>query len=242
LTRAGARAKKNVVQGEVEHISTAALRWDQVPESAPSLERTDVEELPPLWRFAATYVPPADFPNALELAAFVTEGAVTHWKETGEPPEIGLGGLRLTLWWLFQQWRHTADDGPWESTYPQYAGYARAAASKIRQELYGEAEWWWDPGHTPTDEERAERALERANETGALKELYSAAVDVLSEAIALRDAEADDPFDLPLVEADPVRAALAHAACLVARGLVASGGGRTLEEAQAVAYERAYMP
>jgi hypothetical protein len=227
------------MQEPSETISTAALRSEDVPASDGPLEGWIRGKPPALWQFAATYVPPADFPCADKLGAFVTEAAVRQWSETGGLPEIGLGGLRLTLWWLFQQWRHTQAEGPWEATYPQYAGYARASVDQIRLEVYREQSWWWDPGHTPTDAERDKSARARANETGAVSELYALAADVLNEAIALRDAGGEDPFNLPLIESDLVRAAKVHAAYLLARGL--TGGGRSLEEAREVASARAAM-
>jgi hypothetical protein len=221
-----------------EIVSTAALRSQDVPSPSGSLEEWRGDEPPELWRFARSYEPPADLPNLQAVASFLTEAAVGHWRKAGELPELGLGGLRLTLWWLFQQWRHTQSAGGWEAVYPDYASYVRAAVTEIHKALYEEESWWWAPSHSPTDDEREHRALARANETEALANMYADAAELLDRAIERREAGDADPLNLALIEYDVVRGAQVDAAFTLACGLTVRGGGRTLEEAQDVAYER----
>lgn len=220
-------------------VSTAALKAADVPSPDGSLDEWRGDEPPELWWFASSYEPPADFPNLFELAQFVTDAAVKQWSETNELPALGLGGLRLTLWWLFHHWRHTQSEGSWEKDYPEYAGYVRATVTKIHLELFQEESWWWEPGHIPTAEEREGRALARANEGRGVAQLYGLAADILSQAIEVRDTGEDDPFNLPLIEFDVVHGARVYAAYALARGLTMCGGGRSLEEARDVAYHEA---
>jgi len=218
-------------------ISTAALTADGVPSPDGSLDMQRDGEFPPIWRFAVTYRPPAALPR--ELPALVAESALVQWKSKNAVPEIGLDGQRLALWWLFHHWRHTQSEGPWERGYPEHAALTRALVKAIHLELYQEESWWWEPNHEPTDEERWQRALGRSTEGRDVGELYDIAANVLSQAIEQREAGAEDPLNLPLIEEDPLRGARVHAAYLLARGLVTSGGGRTLEEARDAAYATA---
>lgn len=220
-------------------ISTASLRFDQVPSPDGSLDARSGGEQPPIWQFAASYSPPPDLPSPFQLGKFVTEAAIAHWLGTGEIPEIGLGGLRFTLWWLYHAWRH--EQGAvesWEQAHPDTAGYVRVVVEKIGVGIFQEESWWWDPGHTPTPEEREERALIRANDAGAVGELYKLAAEILGEAIKQRD-EGNDPFNLPLIEFDLAQGEKVYAAYAMARGLVVQSEGRSLEDAQALAYHQA---
>lgn len=218
-------------------ISTAALTAADVPAPDGSLDVEREGEFPDIWVFAKTYPPPAALPGG--LPAFVAQAALARWEADGEVPELGLDGLRLTLWWLSEHWRHTQSAGEWERGYPRHAGLTRALVTKIHLELYQEESWWWQPDHEPTDEERWERALGRSNEGRDVAELYDIAANVLSQAIERREAGAEDPLNLPLIEEDPLRAARVYAAYMLARGLVGSGDGITLEEARYVAYRTA---
>jgi hypothetical protein len=219
-------------------ISTAALKAADVPSPSSSLDlevrRGEDAEHPAIWEFAATYRPSASLPD--ELPRFVAESALSQWERTQELPEIGLDGMRLVLWWLFQHWRHVHTDVPWEQTNPSHAGLARALVEKIHLELYQEESWWWEPDHEPTDEERWQRALARSNEGRDVAELYDLAAELLSEMIDRRDAGEDDPLNLPLIEADRLRAFRLHAAWHVARGLLAIRDG-DVEAARDLAYE-----
>ncbi len=156
-------------------ISTAALTAADVPSPDGSLEMEREGEFPAIWKFAKTYLPPAALPR--ELPAFVAQSALARWETEGELPEIGLDGLRLTLWWISEHWRHTQSEGVWERGYPKHAGFARALVTKIHLELYQEESWWWEPDHEPTDEDHWQRALGRSHEGRDVAELYEIAAD-----------------------------------------------------------------
>jgi hypothetical protein len=181
-------------------ISTTALTAADVPSPDGSLEMEREGEFPAIWKFAKTYPPPAALPH--ELPAFVAHSALARWEAEGELPEIGLDGLRLALWWVFEHWRHTQSEEIWERRYPKHAGFARALVTKIQLELYQEESWWWQPDHEPTDEERWQRARRRSNEGRDVAELYELAANLLSQAIDQGERGSEDPLNLPLIEED----------------------------------------
>ena len=218
-------------------ISTVALTASDVPSSEGPLDQRPDGTLPSIWQFALTYRPTPALPY--KLHEFVAQSARTSWETQQELPDIGLDGLRLALWWEYQHWRHGQSGGGSERKDPSHAAFARALVKKIHLVLFQEESWWWDPGHKPTEEERAYRAKFRSPEGHDIADLYDIAARLLAEAIDQREAGADDPLNLALMELDSLRLVRMMAGHRLARGLVDEMGGRTLEEARAAAYAQA---
>lgn len=178
---------------------------------------------------------------SFELSGFIATSVMNEWKNTNELPNVGLGTWRLSLLWMYHHWRHMHDDrnSVWSREESDEVRFTRFLVSEIHRELYQEESWWWQPDHTPSDEERWSRALGRAPEAHDVAQLYEMAGEILLEAIQPRDRGADDPMNLPLIERDPMWAARRHQAYQLARGLLDLVGRGTdgLDEAR----DRAYL-
>ena len=131
-------------------------------------------------------------------------------------------------------WRHSGAQG--KQGQPKYAAeesFIRALVKQIRLEVWQEEQWWWQPGHTPTSDERRAMALQRSPETQALSELYRLAAALVDDAIEQRDLGDEEPLYLPLLTYlpdDPVATERKYLAYLVMRGLAAVDPPSRLED------------
>lgn len=110
------------------------------------------------WRFAMTYVPSRTM--SFELVGFIATAVKNEWKKSNELPDVGLATWRLSLLWMYHHWRHAHDDrgSVWSREDSDEVRFTRFLVTEIHRELYQEESWWWQPEHTPTDEERWSRA------------------------------------------------------------------------------------